>query len=423
MKLPGRSSVFRLFIATMILPLVLILGGRMVLAQGTARAAAVVNDQVISLWDLDMRVRLSLLLSGLPRTPEVYERLQRQVLRNLINERLRVQEAERLGVNVEEQQLRAAMAQISKRNRLSQDEFFALLQKENIVPSAVIDQIRADLLWQAVVRRRFQSTIQISEEEIDAMAARIKASAGQPEMRLSEIFLAVDNPSQRGEVLGTAERLIQQLRSNASFPALARQFSQAVTASAGGDLGWIRGGQLPEELADAAQRLRPGEIAGPIETFGGYHILLLRNQRQITAGEVRVNLKQILFAVPNGASRADLEQVAQRAAEVRGRIQDCETFDALAKEVGSPGSGDMGMVKLNDLPEGLRQIVGGLPIGQASQPVQAPGGISLITVCQREDGEIDREKIRERLLNQRLSRVSRRYLRDLVRAANLDLRI
>ncbi len=423
MKLPGRSSVFRLFIATMILPLVLNLGGRVVLAQGTARAAAVVNDQVISLWDLDMRIRLSLLLSGLPRTPEVYERLQRQVLRTLINERLRVQEAERLGVSVEEQQLRAAVEQIAKRNRMSQDQFFALLQKENIVPSTVVDQIRADLLWQAVIRRRFLNTIQISEEEIDAMAARIKASEDQPEMRLSEIFLAVDNPSQRGEVLRTAERLMQQLRNKASFPALARQFSQAVTASAGGDLGWIRGGQLLEELTEAAQRLRPGEMAGPIETFGGYYILLLRNQRQITAGEVRVDLKQILFAVPNGASRADLERAAQRAAEVRGRIQDCAAVDALAKEVGSPGSGDLGTVKLDDLPDGIRQLVRGLPIGQPSQPVQVSGGISLITVCQREGGEIDRERIRDRLLNQRLSRVSRRYLRDLVRAANLDLRI
>jgi peptidyl-prolyl cis-trans isomerase SurA len=407
----------------MILPLVLSLGGRGVLAQDTARAAAVVNDQVISLWDLDMRVRLSLLLSGLPRTPEVYNRLQRQVLRTLINERLRVQEAERLGVSVEEQQLRAAIEQIAKRNRLNQDQFFALLQKENIVPSTVVDQIRADLLWQAVIRRRFLNTIQISEEEVDGMVARIKASEGDPEMRLSEIFLAVDNPSERGEVLRSAERLVQQLRNKASFPALARQFSQAVTASAGGDLGWIRGGQLPEELAEAAQGLRTGEMAGPIETFGGYYILVLRNLRQITAGEVRVDLKQILFAVPNGASRADLEQAAQRAAEVRERIQDCAAIDALAKEVGSPGSGDLGTVKLDDLPDGMRQLVAGLPIGQPSQPIQVSGGISLITVCQREGGEIDREKIRDRLLNQRLSRVSRRYLRDLVRAANLDLRI
>jgi peptidyl-prolyl cis-trans isomerase SurA len=423
MKLPGRSSVIRLFIATMILPLVLNHGARTALAQDTARAAAVVNDQVISLWDLDMRVRLSLLLSGLPRTPEVYGRLRRQVLRSLINEELRVQEAKRLGVNVEEQQLRAAMAQISKRNRMSQDEFFALLQKENIVRSTVEDQIRADLMWQGVIRRRFLSTVQISDEEIDRMVANIKASEGRPELRLSEIFLVVDNASQRGEVLRTAERLVQQLREGASFPGLARQFSQAVTASAGGDLGWIREGQLPEELAEAAQGLRPGEMAGPIETFGGYYILFLRNQRQITAGEVRVSLKQILFAVPSGASRADLEQAAQRAARVRERIQDCATVDALAKEIGSPGSGDLGTVKLDDLPDGLRQLVGNLPIGQPSQPVQVSGGISLITVCQREGGEVARQQIRDRLLNQRLSRLSRRYLRDLRRAANLDIRI
>ena len=392
-------------------------------AQDTLRAAAVVNDEVISLLDLEMRTRLSFLLSGLKQTPETRRRLGRQVLSTLINERLRVQEAERLSIVVAVEEVDAAIAQFARSRRVSAEEFYGLLLKQSILPSTMFDQARADILWQRVVARRYGASVQVAEEEIDEAVARIEASQGRPALRLSEIFLPVDRPNQQNEVRDTAQRLIQQIDDGADFAALARQFSQAATASVGGDRGWVRESQLPDELAEVVQRLQPGQIAGPIETFGGYYVLLLRDQRVVAASDVTVNLKQILFAVPAGAPRELLDAAAARAAEVRVRVSDCADMDVLASEVGSPGSGDLGNIKLSELPDQLRQVVGALAIGQPSPPARVSGGVSLLAVCDRQGGKVDREAIREDLFNQRIDLISRRYQRDLRRSANVDIRL
>ncbi len=241
--------------------------------------------------------------------------------------------------------------------------------------------------------------------------------------RVSEILLGVDSVLQDDDVRRTAERLVEQLRGGANFGALARQFSQSATASVGGDLGWIEEGQLPDELSDELARMRPGELAGPIPTFGGFYILLLRDQRRVSMGNATVNLKQLLFALPPDAAADQLEQARTKAAELQPRIEGCESFDALAEEHGSPGSGDLGTLKLSDLPEDLRRVILPLPVGQASAPIRVAAGISLLLVCSREDDGIDREKIRNSLIGQRLDMLARRYLRDLRRAATVDIRL
>jgi peptidyl-prolyl cis-trans isomerase SurA len=101
----------------------------------------------------------------------------------------------------------------------------------------------------------------------------------------------------------------------------------------------------------------------------------------------------------------------------------CESFDALAREHGSPGSGDLGTLKLSELPEDLRRVIEPLPVGQTSAPVQVAAGISLLLVCSRQEDGIDRDKIRDSLIGQRLDMLARRYLRDLRRAATVDIRL
>jgi peptidyl-prolyl cis-trans isomerase SurA len=274
-----------------------------------------------------------------------------------------------------------------------------------------------------VVQRRLRPTVDIGDEEIDEVIARIRSSQGRMQLRVSEILLGVDSVLQDDEVRRAAERLVEQLRGGANFEALARQFSQSATASVGGDLGWVEEGQLPDELSDALGRMRPGGLAGPIPTFGGFYILLLRDQRRVPLGDATVNLKQLLFALPPDAAADQLEQARTKAAELQQRIESCESFDALAEEHGSPGSGDLGTLKLSELPEDLRRVIGPLTIGQASAPMRVAAGISLLLVCSREDDSIDREKIRNSLIAQRLDMLARRYLRDLRRAATVDVRL
>ncbi|MCG8360716.1 MAG: peptidylprolyl isomerase [Kiloniellales bacterium] len=392
-------------------------------AQNMSRAAAVVNDEVISVLDLVMRTRLAMLSAGLNDSPETRERLQQQVLRALIDEKLQLQEANRLDISVATNEIDAALDQIAQQNGMRRDQFLAAMQERGLLPNALIDQIRASLAWRTLVSRRLRPTVEISDDEVDELVARVQAESGNQELRISEIFLSVDNVLQEEEVEATAQRLVDQLRDGADFAALARQFSQSATASVGGDLGWVREGQLVPEVAQAVRQLRTGQLSRPIKTFGGYYIVALLDMRQQSVGDAQLRLKQVLFAVQPGAPRNAVQQAIAAAAEAKNRIDGCESVDAVSRVMGSPGSGDLGLVKLSDLPDGLQRIVSNLAIGQPSDPVQLSGGVGILVVCEREDGTVDRDRIYESLLSQRLNLLARRYMRDLRRQANVDLRL
>lgn len=398
-------------------------GPRPAVAQDTHRAAAVVNDQVISAFDLVMRTRLTVLAAGLRNAPEDTGRLQAQVLRALVDERLQVQEAERLEIAVEEDQVRAAVAQVAQQNNMEPEQFQRYLLSNNVAPQALVDQLRNSLTWQRVIQRRLRPTIEITEEEIDEVVARLESSHGRLQLRVSEILLTLDSAGQEEDTRRAAERLVQQLRQGADFAVLAQQFSRAATAAVGGELGWIDEGQLPDELRRALSGAQPNSLIGPVQTFGGYYIFLLHELRRLSVGDPRVRLKQLLFALPPSAGAEEIQAARLRAEAAREQIDGCEGFDELADELGSPGSGDLGEMKLGNLNASLRQVVATLPVGQPSQPVELPSGLSLLLVCSRQNDAIDREQIRESLTAQRLDLLVRRYLRDLRRAANVDIRL
>ena len=391
--------------------------------QDMLRAAAVVNDEIVSMLDLEMRLKLAFLATGQKDSPQLRDRMTRQIVRTLIDERLQIQAAERLGITITDERVTKAAQGIARRNKMSLEDFSKMLESRGVLPNAFLDQVRAQVTWNALIARRLRPSVQIVDEEVEEVVRRITATRGATQHRVSEIFLSVDTALQEGEVLRNAERLIEQLRAGARFPSLAREFSESASAAQGGDLGWIQEGQLLEALDEALRRMQPGTVSRPIRTISGYHILLLRDQKQTALGEVTLHLKQVLFALPDDASEEQRRDAAERGAQARLRINGCAGLDQLAGEIGSPGSGDLGKVKLSDLPPRIRDAVISLPSGQPSQLVAVAGGLGILVVCDRVESGIDRALIKDRLAGARLDILARRYMRDLRRSANVDIRL
>ena len=392
-------------------------------AQDMLRAVAVVNDEIISVLDLDMRTRLAILATGQKDSGKLRKRIVPQIVRTLIDELLQMQEAERLDIKVSEEQVSVALGEIVEWYKMSPEEFGKLLESRGILPEALQTQIHARLTWQLLVTRRLMPSVVVSNDEIDEVVERIEASRGAVQRLVSEIFLAVDSAVDENRVRANAERLFEQLRTGANFGALARQFSESAAAARGGGLGWVQEGQLSKELDLVLAAMAPGQLSRPIRTISGFHLLLLRQQRQVNLGEVTIKLKQIVFAVPQESSDEQRNEAAARASEARQRISGCTGLDELAREIGSPGSGDLGTLKLSDLPSDIRNAIKDLPDGQPSQPLLIQGAPTLLVVCGREGSGIDRETVRQRLLTERLDMLARRYMRDLRRSANVDVRI
>ena len=391
--------------------------------QEVQRIAAVVNDEVISVFDLAQRIRMVLLSSNVEPTPEQQQRAAPSILRRLIDERLRVQEADRQNVRVTDRDMARAIAQLERNNNVPEGQFSEFVARSGLSQNAIEQQVRAQLAWDKFLARRVQPTIEIGDEEIDSVLARIRANRGQREARVAEIRLPVDDPDQDAEVRELAVDLVRRIRDGASFSSVASQFSQSASAASGGDIGWVRPGQLAPEIDAIIQELAPGQLAGPIITPDGLRIVAVIDER-VTAGgdpsEIEVALRQMLLPLEADAGA----KIAAAGATLQG-TEGCSAFAEAAETLGVPQPPEPTRIRIGDLNERLRKLAQSLPIGQLREPFETPAGLQMIMVCDRDEdaGLPPREQIRDSLVSDRLDMLSRRHLRDLRKAAIVDIRI
>ncbi|MCZ6764524.1 MAG: peptidylprolyl isomerase, partial [Alphaproteobacteria bacterium] len=252
-------------------------------AQSVHRIAAVVNDEVVSAFDVQQRIALVILSTGLPNDRQTQRRLRPQVLRTLIDERIQMQEAQRLSIKVNQGDIDRATERIENQNNIAPGGLSDMLRRRGVTRDAFVEQITAAIAWSKLVQGRLRPTVTVSDEEVQQVVDRLQASVGETEYRVAEIFLSVDSQDVDEEVRRTGLRLIEQIRGGARFSAIAREFSQGVTAAGGGDMGWVQPEQLPQDIAATLERMATGRVSLPVRSTGGYYILLLRKKREIGA--------------------------------------------------------------------------------------------------------------------------------------------
>ena len=395
------------------------------------RIAAVVNDEVISVGDLTSRLRMVMLSSNLTDSPETRQRVAAQVLRTIVDEKLQMQEAKRQNVTATDEEINKALAQIEKQNNMQAGQLDQVLKSHGIERSALVDQLTASIVWTKLVRRLVSQTNVVSDEEIDYALKRAKETANEPQSRVAEIFLAVDNPQQEDEVRRLAERLTEQMKQGARFSAVAQQFSQSATAAVGGDIGWVRPEQLSPELGKAVAQMRPGELSPPIRAGAGYYLVLVldrRSGRSAGPEDSLVHLVQIVFPLPPQATEQMRRAAIVEAQGARTAAKSCEELLKIGKEKGSAQLSSEGRLRVDQVTPAMRNIVLGLEVGQASPPIVQKNGVGVIMMCEKAAPSgpptvPSRDEIAETLMRQRLETLARRYMRDLRRTAFVDVRV
>jgi len=403
-------------------------GGPTQAQQDLQRIAAIVNDEIISFFDLESRVRFMIASTGAPDNPDTRKRFQQQVLKAMIDERLEKQEAAKNNIKVTEQEIKRALDDFERQANMPKGGLDDYLKRINVPRSTLVSQAESSLAWQKLIQRKLRPRLDVGDEEIEEMLKRMEANRGQPEMHVAEIFLVVDAPDQEDEVLRNMERLIGEMQRGARFQALARQFSQSATAAAGGDLGWVQQGQLDEQLDEVLKLMPVGAVSKPIRTVGGWHLVALIDRRRPGGAEPTIELRQGLMPVPPRAPRETVQQLLDQMADAVKGVKDCEEFEAAVKTLPRGRANNLGKMQLRELPGPLQTIIDPMKPGQTTQPLQAdPGTAMVLMVCGRQDGEPaplpGRDVVRDRLLQQRMDVQSRRYMRDLRRAAFVDLRV
>lgn len=397
-------------------------------AQKTQSIAAIVNDDIVSMYDLQSRLHMVIATSGLRNTRQVRERLSPQILRGLIDERIRLQEAKRRNISVTKSNLKRAITTVEKQNRVPPGKLEIYLTSLQIPATTLYAQMRSEIAWSKLVARRLRPRVVISEEEIDEVLARFKARKGQTEYRIAEIFIGLDAPERETEVRRGAERLVQQLRAGARFSAVARQFSESTSAAAGGDLGWIHQTELDDELKKQVRGMKPNQISDPVFSLSGFRIIQLIGKRTIAAGnpdDTEVALRQLFLPVAPTAGKKDVALQMKFAKTLAQTVSGCDDLSQAAKEAMSPASPDLGSFKLRDLSTQIRSAVTNLAVGKASAPLRTRTGIMILMVCRRDEPKTSlpsRKDIEAQLFDRRISLLARRYMRDLRKAAVVDMR-
>ena len=400
-------------------------------AQTEQRIAAVVNDELITAYDLEARMKLVIVSTRLPNTFETRRRIGGQILRTLIDERLKMQEAKRQNISVSSREIRRAKTSIEEQNKLPKNGLDRMLRENRVPLEAIEEQLRSAIAWSKLLSRRLRPRIAIGEEEIDETLDRIKSRQGQIEYRLSEILLTVDGPEEENSVMRTANRFRKQINNGASFSAIARQFSQSATAAVGGDMGWLHESELSGDLRKLLPELQRGLVSKPIKTITGYRLVALRESRKIAetnSQPITLDLRQIFLPFSASAEEIDIKRLVKRVTSARNAATGCRDFELLAEELKSSRPSYLGRLALKDMSPSIRDVVRGISVGGISKPIKTPNGILLLMVCDREGGKgkIElprRDTIAERIIRQRLAMMARRYLRDIRLSAVIDIRV
>jgi peptidyl-prolyl cis-trans isomerase SurA len=397
--------------------------------QELTKIAATVNEDIISVYDLISRVRLAIIASRLEDSNETRQRVARQLIRLMIEEKLQMQEAKRLGITVSNKELEEAVERIEQANRWPPGQFKAFLQQAQIPSTAALDQIRANLLWQKVVRRRLRPQVDISDTEVDEALAKLRENIGKPENRVAEIFLPVERPDQEPEVQRAAETIVQRAKSGTPFPVLAQQFSQSPSAGQGGDLGWLQPGQMDPALERVVQAMQPRDVSAPVRTVTGYSVLYLIERRTFQGGggaaDATVQIDQLILPLAANAGAREVASQMNLAQQLAENANSCADLAALAREVPSGRASTLGNGAISTLPAEARQAVNGLNVNQPSAPLRTPEGVKILMICRRDGGGgmPSRDNITNQLLQQRMELLARRYIRELRQTATVDIRI
>lgn len=395
-------------------------------AQNVEGVAAIVNDQVITTYDLRQRMRLILASTGVRPDQELIRRVQAQALRTLIDESLQLQEAATYEVEVSEEEVREALERLAAQNEVSVENIAADLAAQGVGLDTLEQQLRSDIAWQTIVNGRYRQRLRVSDDQIDNRLERLAASASRERFLISEILIDPPYGASDDEIRAQVEAVIRPLQQGAPFPAVAAQFSAAPSAVTGGDVGWVMAGEIREELERALRTMEPGQISPPIETAEGVYILALRDRRA-GADLERLALSQILLPVAPDSGEDAFAAAAAALSRERRRIDDCEDVGRVAARIDGAISSDLGAVAPSDLAPAFRNAVAALSDGETTEPIRAPAGVVLITLCGRElatGGPLpSRDEIENRIVEEQLSLHARRYLRDLRRDATIETRL
>ncbi|GFK33897.1 Chaperone SurA [Vibrio cholerae] len=393
--------------------------------------AVIVNSGVILQSDVDSALKTIKANAKQNKQPLPQETvLREQVLEKLIIDTLQQQEADRIGVKIDDNRLNEAIKKIAKNNQQTQEQLIASVAQEGLTYPEFREQVRKEMAASdarnALVRRR----INILPAEVDTLAELLaQETDATVQYKISHIQLRVDDGQDKSAAETLANKLVNDLRNGADFAQMAYAYSKGPKALQGGDWGWMRKEEMPTIFADQIKMQNKGSIIGPFRSGVGFHILKIDDVKGLeTVAVTEVNARHILIKptiiLSDEGAQKQLNEFVQRIKN--GEVTFAELAQQYSQDPGSAAQkGELGY-QTPDLyvPEFKHQIET-LPVGQISEPFKTVHGWHIVEVLDRR--EVDRtdsalkNKAYRILFNRKFNEEASAWLQELRASAFVEV--
>jgi peptidyl-prolyl cis-trans isomerase SurA len=358
------------------------------------RIVALVDEGVVLQSELDGQLEMisrQLREQGTRMPPP--QVMRQQILETLIVQQVQLQRAERLGIRIADEQVNMALQRVAERNEISFSRLPEVLASEGIDYATFRQQLRREMIIDALRQRDVVARIAVSEREISRWLEQNEATRGsQVDYDISQILVALPEdptPQQLTEAQARVTEIHARLTEGADFAEVAVASSAGPQALSGGQLGWRRGSQLPPQFAAVIQSLAAGEISEPVRSSSGFHIFRVNATRggQEKVVELQTKARHILL-VPNEV--LDDATIRGRLDAIRERILKGESFADIAMlESEDPSSaargGDLGWNPPGTFVPEFEAQLERLSPGEISEPFASPFGWHIIRVEDRQE--------------------------------------
>jgi peptidyl-prolyl cis-trans isomerase SurA len=350
------------------------------------RIAAVVNEGLVLKSELDTQMesvtkRLQEQKVELPSQSV----LKQQVLDRLILQEIEAQRAKRVGLTISDEQLNGALQEIAQRNKIPFDQLPTALEAQGVDYKQYRESMRKELTLSTLRQRDVIAHINVTPHELDQYLSRQETTATNDEFNVSHILLslpAAATPQQLDDISKKADDLSARAAKGEDFGQLAIANSNSQTALDGGQLGWRKGGQLPQFILELVTRMKPGEVSAPVRTPSGFHIVKL-NERRSGQAQVIVNQIHVRHVLMKPNELDDDETVRQKLTKLRDRILKGEDFAGIAaassEDPGSaPDGGDLGWSGPGTFVPEFDKAIADLKVNEISEPFKSRYGWHIV---------------------------------------------
>ncbi|MES1162520.1 MAG: peptidylprolyl isomerase, partial [Rhizobacter sp.] len=398
---------------TILCAAVLVAGAPLVGAQGRATATAdyivaVVNQELVTNAELQTRLArirddAACTKTQLPPPAE----LRKQVLEQLIDERVQVTNAREVGPKVDEAELDRAVANVAVQNQMTMQQLRARLQQQGIAYSAFRNNVKDQILIERVREREVNQRIRVNNDEIDKLLDERRAAAGNAvQYNIAQILVTVPEGANADVIAqrkARADAALARVKGGEAFDAVAREMSEDGNRAQGGEIGMRPADRLPDVFVEVVRGMKAGEVSPTLLRSGaGFHILKLVGRQDGSAFTAQqTHARHILLRVSDQLSS---DAAGRRLAEFKRQIlAGTRSFEQLARENSEDGSaaagGDLGWASPGNFVPEFEDTMNALPINGISDPIASRFGLHLIQVLERRQITLDIKQQREQARN------------------------